>query len=709
MVYCSGFPFAAIFYLLLTAVIKKSFPTWATSGISWLEGPSFQENVLAYGVAVHIDTIDVALRADVLLDDPMAWVVTDTVDTGIVETVTPGPKDIEPIVEPVSFTSTALSVVQTSPNGKTVPKVVQVAPTLGMVNTIQQTPQPSGTSIAFASRQTPFLVARSNPRDRFFDKLVILVFLGLAIAMSVLVLLSLDSGVPPAVLDFLLLLFRSMREEAAVKEVVRIVSLVWKLLFQDEVSEANVPTADQEEHGADSSLAWYRQLTGDMASDNVTYGNDRLQSVIGRSIGSKLYVCWDKEILLAVEDVVLNRGASGSILSTPSTVRLSASRDNLRAFASMAFFSSVNNDGEESAIESVSQAVSRIMLTEDSVNDDQAEVTRMSALSIWPAISDLDVASLACTGTVVWQGTVELEGLQPSLFSSGHSETTRNNLLSLPETYVPVRVDGFYALQQAVDADIAEDGNMSLMHASASYSFSPVLRVAPSGSSFEQAAVDDDAEQQTAVAPASSPPRIPVASWRRKASFVPPLQEGHTPATTRPSPSRNPICPGKPVSRTGAKAPLINPSVRPSPSKHHKNLRSSPPALKAQKQKEKGRSPRRYGHLAEGMVRTSPPRSSNPVLRSTSSGHSLEDGPFQAPACAAALPIRKRAPLPGKGQRRPDALAPTPSRSSQPQHRDHTPCRFPMLASQTRAQEESGSPASRARRCYGLGCSQSNS
>ncbi len=99
----------------------------------------------------------------------------------------------------------------------------------------------------------------------------------------------------------------------------------------------------------------------------------------------------------------------------------------------------------------------------------------MSTLGIRPAISDLDVASLARTGTFVRQGTVELEGPQPSLLSSGVSNTerpdrhdyslpyfqhseTRNYLLSLPETYVPVRVDGFYALQQAVDAEVVEDG-----------------------------------------------------------------------------------------------------------------------------------------------------------------------------------------------------------------------------------------------------------
>ncbi|PBK65925.1 hypothetical protein ARMSODRAFT_381430 [Armillaria solidipes] len=314
MVFCSGFSFAAFFYLLISTVFKASRPTF---GINKLEGPSFQEDALAYGVAVHIDTIDVTLKTDVLLDDPMAWVVTDTVDT-IMKTVTPGPKEIEPMVEPVSFTSAALSFVKSSPNGKTVRKVVQVAPTLGMVTTIRQTPQPSGTSIAFASRQTPFLVARSNHRDRFFAKLVILVFLGLAIAMGVLVLLSLDSGVPPAVLDFLLLLFRAPREEAAIEGVVGVGSLVWRLLFQDEVSEANVPTADQEEHGADSSLGLDRQLASNTASDNVTYGNDRLQSVIRRSIGSRLYVCWDKEISLAVEDVVLNRDASGSPLTTVS-------------------------------------------------------------------------------------------------------------------------------------------------------------------------------------------------------------------------------------------------------------------------------------------------------------------------------------------------------------------------------------------------------
>ncbi len=302
MLYCSGIPFANLFSLLITAVLKVFRPT------SGMEGPSFQEDTLAYGVAVHVHTIDVTLKADVLLDDHMAWVVTDTVDN-IVETVTPGSKEIKSIVEPVSFTSTALSVVPTSANGKTAPKVVQ---TLGMVTTIRQTPRPSGTSVSFASCQTPVLVGRSNPQDRFFDKLVFLVFLGLAIAMGVLVLLSLDSGALLAVLDFLLLLFRAMGEEAAIKEAVGIVSFVWRLLFQDEISEEDVPTADQEERGADSSLGLDRQvslvyhalafgfsavcfqLTGNTTSDNVTYGNDRLQSVIRRSIGSKLHVCWDK-------------------------------------------------------------------------------------------------------------------------------------------------------------------------------------------------------------------------------------------------------------------------------------------------------------------------------------------------------------------------------------------------------------------------------
>ncbi|KAK0238474.1 hypothetical protein EDD85DRAFT_509467 [Armillaria nabsnona] len=695
MVYCLGIPFATLVSLFITAVFNVLRPNSAISLSSlWLEGPSFQEDALAFGTVVHIDAIDVALKSDVL-DDNLAWVVTDTVDT-IVDTVAPGPKEIQSVVEPVSFTSTALSVVGTSPNVKTVPKVVQVASTLGTVTTIRQTPQPSGTSIAFAPRQMPFLVARSNPQDRFFDKLVILVFLGLAVAMGVSVLLSLDSGVPPAVLDFLLPLFRAMREEAAIEEVVGVVSLVWRLLFQDEVSEANAPTTDQEEHGADLSPGLDRQLTSDTASSNVAYGNERLQTIIRKSIGSKLYICWDKDMPLAVEDVVFNHGATGS---APSTVSLSASLDNLRAFASMAFFSSVNNDGEESAIESVSQAVSRTILAEDSVNDSQAEVTRMSALGIQPAISDLDVASLARTGTVR-QGTVELEGPQPSLFSSGHSETG-NYLLSLPETYVPVRIDGFYALQQAVDAEVVEDGNMSLMHASASYSFDPVPCVATSGSSSEQE-VDNDAQSRTAVASASSPSPIPVASRRRKASLVHPLQEGHTPVTARTSPSRNPVCPGKRAPRMGAKAPLIKPSVQPSPSVHPKSLHSSPPALKTQKQKEKSPSPRRLGHHTEGMVRTSPPRPSNPVLRSTSSGHSVEDGSFRTPARAAALPIRKVVPSSVRtGQ--PRRLESTSSRSSQPKH--HTPSRFPVRAPRMRPEEESGSPASRARRCRGLGCS----
>ncbi len=121
--------------------------------------------------------------------------------------------------------------------------------------------------------------------------------------MGVSVLLSLDSGVPLAVLGFLLLLFfRAMREEAAIEEVVGVVSLVWRFLFQDEVSEANVPTTDQEKHGADLSPGLDRQvspiyrvlafgfsgvclqLTGDTASDNVAYGNERLQTIIRKSI-----------------------------------------------------------------------------------------------------------------------------------------------------------------------------------------------------------------------------------------------------------------------------------------------------------------------------------------------------------------------------------------------------------------------------------------
>ncbi|KAK0444790.1 hypothetical protein EV421DRAFT_1799638 [Armillaria borealis] len=690
MVYCSGIPFATLFSLIITAVFNVFRPN---SGISlsslWLEGPSFQEDALAYGIAVHIDTIDGPLKPDVL-DDSLAWVVTDMVDT-IVETVAPGPKEIQSFVEPVSFASTALSVVRTPPNGKTVPKDVRVAPTLGMVTTIPQTPRPSGTSIAFAPRQTPFLAARSNPQDRFFDKLVIVVFLGLAIAMSVLVLLSLDSGVSPAVLDFLLLFFRALREESAIEEVVGVVSLVWRLLFQDEVSEANVSTADQEGDGPDSSLGLDRQLTNDTVSDNVAYGKERLQTVIRQSIGLKLYICWDKEISSAVEDVVLNRDAS---VSTLTTVSRSASRDNLRAFASMAFFSSVNSDGEKSAIETVDHAVSRTKLAEDSVNDSQAEVTRMSALSVRPAISDLDVASLARTGTVVGQGTVELEGSRPSLFSSGVSNTERLHRHDYSLPYFQHSETGNYLLSLArdlpVDAEVTD--NMSLMHASASYSFNPVPCVATSGTSSEQAAVDDDAQSRTAVAPASSPSPIPVASRRRKASLVHPLQEGHTPVTARPSPSRNPVCPGKRAPRMGAKAPLIKPLVQPSPSEHPKSLRSSPPALKAQKQKEKSLSPRRLGHRAEGMVRTSPPRPSNPVLRSTSSGHSVEDGSFRTPARAAALPTRNGVPSPS-----------TSSRSSQPKH--HTPSRFPVRAPRTRPQEESGSPAIRARRCYGLGCS----
>ncbi len=89
-----------------------------------------------------------------------------------------------------------------------------------------------------------------------------------------------------------------MREEAAIEEVVGIVSLVWRLLLQVEVSEANMSTADQEEHGADSLLcldhqvspiyhvlafgfsAVHFQLTSDTASDNVVHGNDRFQSII---------------------------------------------------------------------------------------------------------------------------------------------------------------------------------------------------------------------------------------------------------------------------------------------------------------------------------------------------------------------------------------------------------------------------------------------
>ncbi len=38
-----------------------------------------------------------------------------------------------------------------------------------------------------------------------------------------------------------------------------------------------------------------------------------------------------------------------------------------------------------------------------------------------------------------------------------HSETG-NYLFSVPETYVPVRVDGFYIVQQVLDAEVVEDG-----------------------------------------------------------------------------------------------------------------------------------------------------------------------------------------------------------------------------------------------------------
>ncbi|KAK0207630.1 hypothetical protein IW262DRAFT_521795 [Armillaria fumosa] len=686
MVYCLSL--AAFFSFIVTAVFTVIRPDSGISlGRMWLEGPSFQEEALAYGVAVHIDTMDVTLETKILPDDPMAWVVTDAVDTGIVETVAPGHEDIAPVVEPVSFTSTALSVIKASPKIKTVPKVVQVAPTLSMVTTIRHTPRPSGTSITSAHRQVPFLIARSNPQDRFFHKLVIVVFPGLAVAMGVLVLLSLESGVPPAVLDFLLLFFRALREDAAIEAVVGIVSLVWRLLFKDEVSETNVPMAEQEVHGADSSLGLDRQLTNDTTSDDVACGNERLQTIIKKSIRSKLFICWDKEIPLTVEDVVFNHsGASGS---TPSTVNLSASHDNLRAFASMAFFSSVNHGGEESAIESVPQVVSTAVLAEDSVNDSQAEVPRTSALGVRPAISDLDVASLARIGTVVAQATVELEDPRPSLFSSGLSETG-NYLLSLPEDDIPVRVDGFYALQQEIE-------NMSLMHSSPSYSFDPVPRVATSGSSSGQAVVDDDPQPQDAAAHSSSPSPI----RRRETSSAPPLKEAHTPVTARPSPSRSPSRPAKPISRAGAKAPMINTSAHPSSSKHSTDLRSSPPALRTQKQKHIGPSLRRYGHHAEGAVRASPPRPSNPVLRSTSSesGHSLEDGSIRTRARVAAFPTRKSPSSPGRtGQ--PRRSESTSSRSSQPIQRTLT--RFPVRAPTTRAQEESGPSA---RRCRGLGCS----
>lgn len=687
MVFCSSL--VALLSIIVTSIFTVIRPDFGISlGRMWLEGPSFQEEALAYVVAVHIDTIDVTLKAEVLPDDLMAWVVTDIVDTDTVETVAPSHKSIEPMVEPVSLTSTALSVVEASPKVKTVPKVVQVAPTLAMVTTIKHAPRPSGTSIASAHHQAPFLVARPNPQDGFFHKLVIVAFPGLAVAMGVLVLLSLESGVPPAVLDIFLLFFRALREDTAIETVVGTVSLVWRLLFKDEVSETNLPTAEQEVHGADSSLGLDRQLTNDTASDNVAYGNERLQTIIKDSIRSKLFICWDKEIPSEVEDVVFNHsGASGSL---PSTVKLSASHDNLRAFASMAFFLSVNHGGEGSTVESVPQVVSTTVVAEDLVNDSQAEVPRTSTPGIQPAISDLNVASLARVGTVVAQATVESEDSRRSLFSSGLSETG-NYLLSLPEDDIPVRVDGFYALQQEVE-------NMSLMQASPSYSFDPVPRVA-SGSSSGQAVVDDDPQPQNAVAYASSPSPI----RRRQTSSATPLKEAHTPVTARPSPSRNPGRPAKPISRTGAKAPMINTSAYPSSSKHPEDLRSSPPALRTQKQKDIGPSPRRYGHHAEGTVRASPPRPSNPVLRSISSesGHSQKDGSFRTPARAAAFPTRRSPSSAGRtGQpRRPE---PTTSQPSQPRQR---PNRFPVRALTTRAQEESGPSANPARRCHGLGCS----
>ncbi|KAK0216499.1 hypothetical protein EDD85DRAFT_798473, partial [Armillaria nabsnona] len=132
-----------------------------------------------------------------------------------------------------------------------------------------------------------------------------------------------------------------------------------------------------------------------------------------RSSPPRLYVCWDKEISLAVEDVVLNCDASDSTLSTAAC-----------------------------------QQVVMTKLAEDSVIDSQAEVTHMSAPSVQPTISDLDVAS---------GGTALGRLLGKALWSWKHSET-ENYLLSLPETYVPVHVDGFYTLQQTVDAEAIEDG-----------------------------------------------------------------------------------------------------------------------------------------------------------------------------------------------------------------------------------------------------------
>ncbi len=43
-------------------------------------------------------------------------------------------------------------------------------------------------------------------------------------------------------------------------------------------------------------------------------------------------------------------------------------------------FSSVNDDAEDTAIESVSQAVSRTVLAEDSVDDSQTEVSTVDIL-----------------------------------------------------------------------------------------------------------------------------------------------------------------------------------------------------------------------------------------------------------------------------------------------------------------------------------------
>ncbi|KAK0203146.1 hypothetical protein DFS33DRAFT_963500 [Desarmillaria ectypa] len=123
MVSCSDLSLTTLFYTLSASAYVASIPT---SDISRWEGSSVLENALAYGVAVHTDTVDVTSDEGFLLDDTLALVVTDTVNA-IVDAVILDPKDeVVSLVEPAAFTPTATVVIQSPQTAKLLPRLCKL-------------------------------------------------------------------------------------------------------------------------------------------------------------------------------------------------------------------------------------------------------------------------------------------------------------------------------------------------------------------------------------------------------------------------------------------------------------------------------------------------------------------------------------------------------------------------------------------------------